>query len=149
LAESARRGDPLSLILARVGNLQGARDRDGVQANNEVLDAVGKLFIASVRAMDWVARFDMTTFAFLLPNTSHTNSLIVAERLLKTIATAKLSGGDGHIPLTLSIGTTGFVQGDSSESILCRAEEAMHAAAQSGGNCIQSELGHCETPCLV
>jgi diguanylate cyclase (GGDEF)-like protein len=146
LAESARRGDPLSLILARVDNYQGISDRYGLQAGSQILDAAGKLFIASVRDMDWVARFDTTTFAFLLPNTAHVNSLVVAERLRTTVSSARLSMGGTLVSLTLSLGTTEAMLGDSSEAILRRAEEAMIASARAGGNCIRSSVvGRLET----
>ena len=81
LAESARSGDPLSLILVRIDNYQAVYDHYGLQASNQILDAAGTFFVGSVREMDWVARFDRTTFAFLLPRTAHANALRVAERM--------------------------------------------------------------------
>ncbi len=148
LAESARSGDPLSLILVRIDNYEAVRDRHGLQATNQILDAAGKFFIASVRGMDWVARFDMTTFALLLPKTAHTNALYVAQRLRTTVSSAALSKDKTPIPLTLSLGTTEAALGDSSETFLRRAEEALNASLRTGGNCIQSrECGKCETAC--
>jgi diguanylate cyclase (GGDEF)-like protein len=141
LAESARRGDPLSVILVRIDNYQNLGDRYGLQVGNQILDAAGKFFIASVRAMDWVARFDMTTFAFLLPNTAHANALRVAERLRTTISFAGKSIDGSPIPLTLSLGTTEAQLGDGSEATLRRAEEAMNASIRTGGNCIHSQAG--------
>ncbi|MGO9111474.1 MAG: GGDEF domain-containing protein [Thermoguttaceae bacterium] len=148
LVESARGGNPLSLILVRIDNYQGVRDRYGLQVSNQILDAAGKFFIASVRAMDWVARFDTTTFAFLLPNTAHTNALHVAERLRTAVSSAGLSLNGTPIPLTLSLGTTEARLGDSGEVILRRAEEAMHASILTGGNRIHSHTGdRLETAC--
>ncbi len=143
LAESARRGDPLSMILVRIDDYQVLRDRYGLQAGNQILDAAGKFFIASVRGMDWVARFDMTTFAFLLPNTAHANALRVAERLRTTVSSASLTVHGILIPLTLSLGTTEAVFGDSSEAVLRRAEEAMNASIRTGGNRIHCHAGGC------
>ncbi len=141
LAESARRGDPLSMILVRIDDYQGLRDRYGLQAGNQILDAAGKFFLASVRGTDWVARFDMTTFAFLLPNTAHDCALRVAERLRRTVSSASLSVKGSLIPLTLSLGTTEAVLGDSSEALLRRAEEAMHASIRTGGNRVHCHAG--------
>ena len=138
LAESARSGEPLSLLLVRIDNYQVVRDRHGLQATNQILHAAGKFFIASVRGMDWVARFDMTTFAFLLPKTAHSGALHVAERLRTTISSAALSAEETMIPLALSVGTTEAALGDSSEAVLRRAEEAMKASTRAGGNCIHT-----------
>ena len=148
LAESARRGDPLSMILVRIDNYEGLRNRYGLRAGNQILDAAGKFFIASVRGMDWVARFDLTTFAFLLPNTTHANALHVAERLRATASAASLSVDGTLIPLTLSLGTTEALRGDSSEAVVRRAEEAMNASIRTGGNRIHCHAGgRLETAC--
>jgi diguanylate cyclase len=148
LAASSRTGDPLSLILVRIDNYHDIRDRYGLQASNEILDAAGKFFIASVRGMDWVARFDVTTFAFLLPSTKHENALCVAERLRRSISSAALSAEAAAIPLTLSLGSTEAIAGDSSEEFLRRAEEAMNASIQTGGNRIHSHAcGRVEMAC--
>lgn len=138
LAESARRGDPLAMILVRIDNYQDLNDRYGLQAGNRLLDAAGKFFIASVRQMDWVARFETTTFAFLLPNTTHANALRVAERLRTNVPSANLSVDGTLMQFTISLGTTEFMLGDSSEAIVHRAEEAMNASIRMGGNCIHS-----------
>jgi diguanylate cyclase (GGDEF)-like protein len=138
LAESARSGDPLSLILVRIDNYQAVYDHYGLQASNQILDAAGTFFVGSVREMDWVARFDRTTFAFLLPRTAHANALRVAERMRTRISSSALSVNGTSIPLTLSLGTTEAALGDSSDAILRRAEEAMNAAIQKGGNCVHS-----------
>ena len=132
LAESARGGDPLSLILVRIDNYPDIRDRCGVRASNQFLDAAGKFFIASVRASDWVARFDMTTFAFLLPKTAQIDALCVVERLRTTAPSAGISIDGNLILLSLSFGTTEAVLGDSSEAIVGRAEEAMNASCPGG-----------------
>ncbi len=146
LAESARSGDPLSLILAKVDNFENLAHRHGLQQSNELLDAVGKFFIASVRGMDWVARFDAATFAFLLPNTAHAGALNVAERLRTTTSAASPAIGSGQVGVTLSLGATDFMVGDTSEAILRRAEEAMNDSIRAGGNCIRSRVaGQFET----
>jgi diguanylate cyclase (GGDEF)-like protein len=140
LPDSARRGEPFSVMLVSIDNDRGLGELRGLPMGNETLEAVGKTFVASVRSSDWVARFDATTFVFLLPGTAHAHALIVAERLRKTVSRAAL---DGVAPnrLALSIGTTDFAPGDSSASILQRAEEALSAANQAGGDCVRSQPG--------
>ena len=150
LAESTRSGDPLSLILAKIDNYEGLAKRHGLQQRNELLDAVGKFFIASVRGMDWVARFDAATFAFLLPNTAHAGAMRVAERLQSTTSAAGPTMGAARAGLTLSLGTTEFMPGDTGEAILRRAEDAMNASLRAGGNCVRSYVvGQFETADLA
>jgi diguanylate cyclase (GGDEF)-like protein len=146
LAESTRRGDPLSLILARIDGCDKLSECHGLPASNEILEAMGKFFIASVRGMDWVARFDAATFAFLLPNTPHAGALLVAERLRTNTSAASPKMAAAEVALTLSLGTTEFMLGDTSDAILRRAEDAMNASLRAGGNCIRSYVvGQFET----
>jgi diguanylate cyclase (GGDEF)-like protein len=146
LAESSRRGDPLSMILARLDNYESLAKRHGLQKSNEILEALGKFFIASVRGMDWVARFDAATFAFMLPNTPHAGASLVAVRLRTSLSAASVTKDAALVGLTLSLGTTEFTLGDGSEAILRRAEDAMNNAVVAGGNCIRSQMvEHLET----
>ena len=141
LPEAARRGESFSLLLVSVENVRGTSDPEKLRLAAAKLEAAGQVFIASVRSTDWVARFDATTFAFLLPGAAHAGGLIVAERLRRKLSIATLPAGSSPLRLTVSIGATNFVPGDDSASILHRAEEALHAAIESGGNCIRSRLG--------
>ncbi len=142
LPESARRGEPFSVLLVSVDNDRGLGDRHGLRVDKELLEAAGKLFISSVRSTDWVARFEATTFAFLLPGAIHAQALMVAERLRRNISRAALPAGPSPARLTLSIGATDIAPGDSSASIVQRAEEALSAATRDGGDCIRSQLGN-------
>lgn len=138
LPEAARRGDSLSVVLVSIDNARNLSDGGALRIGNETLDAVGKAFIAAVRATDWVARFDATTFALLLPGAAGANTLIVVERLRRAVSRVA-ADGLAPLPLTLSIGTTDFVPGDSSATVLDRAEEAMFAAIAAGGDCVRTQ----------
>jgi diguanylate cyclase (GGDEF)-like protein len=141
LAESKRRGDPLSLILVRIDNYRRLYDRHGFHTSRSSLETTGKFLTASVRAMDWVARFDATTFALLLPDTALVHATGVAERLRTGIAARDLAIAGDHVQLTISTGTTATTLGDSGSTMLCRAEEAMEAAIQAGGNRSYAHVG--------
>jgi diguanylate cyclase (GGDEF)-like protein len=138
LAESKRRGDPISVIMVRIDNYRSLCASYGHSTGNHVLDAAGKFFIAAVRGMDWVARFDATTFAFLLPNTELANATRVAERLRTTASSHALTVDGNCIHVTISTGTAQASDGDSGDVLLCRAEKAMQASTEAGGNCSHS-----------
>jgi diguanylate cyclase (GGDEF)-like protein len=142
LAESARRSDPLSIILIRIDDYSDLCSRYGLKTSNDVLDAAAKFFIASVRAMDWVARFDATTFAFLLPNTTGTQAQGVAERLRIRVAAAHLAADGNQIQMTVSAGVTETSPSDDGDDVLHRAEMALETSIQAGGNQTHCSLGH-------
>jgi diguanylate cyclase (GGDEF)-like protein len=148
LPDAARRGEPLSVLLVSIDNARGLGGGCGLRIDNETLEAVGKTFIAEVRTTDWVARFDATTFALLLPGAVEAGAMIVAQRLRKTISNAAADGVTA-LPLTLSIGVAEFVPGDSSATILERAEEAMFAAVAAGGDCVRSQSAEQTSPAAL
>ena len=84
LPEAARRGAALSVMFVRIDNPRRPGDRNVLPMDNRILDATGKLFVGLVRVTDWVARFDATTFAFLLTDTEHASALMVAERCARS-----------------------------------------------------------------
>jgi diguanylate cyclase (GGDEF)-like protein len=134
LAESKRRDDPLCVILLRIDGYATLCDRHGLHTTRLVLEAAGRFLTASVRAMDWVARLDATTFALLLPNAPLVHARGVAERLRTTTAASTLTVADDRVPVTISAGIAGAMLADTASNILRRAEEAMEAAIEAGGN---------------
>lgn len=135
LVESARSGDPLSVVVVQIDDSQTLYDRHGPAAAGTLLQAAARFFVASVRGMDWVASFNPTTFAFLLPGARLADALGVAERLRTTLSACNLCLDGNRVSLTLSAGTAEATAGDYVESLLRRAEQAMNAAIRAGGDC--------------
>ena len=137
------------MILVQIDDYQGLCDRYGLQAGNQILDAAGKFFIASVRGHGLGRAFwTWPRSPCCFPTTSQANALHVAERLRTTVSSASLTVNGTLVPLTLSLGTTEALPGDSSEAILRRAKEAMHASVRAGGHRIHCHAGgRLETAC--
>lgn len=134
LAELRRNGVPLSIVLARLDNYPRICGLYGTDAGSLVLQAAAKFFVAAVREMDWVARFDATTFAILLPGASLRNAQGVAERLRAGVAGASLSVDRRPLEVTIVTGTAEATPGDDGDTLLRRAEAATEAARPAGGN---------------
>jgi diguanylate cyclase (GGDEF)-like protein len=62
----------------------------------------------------------------------------VAERLRAVVASQPLVTDRGSIGLTVSIGATQYLPGDSSDALLQRADEAMYLAKEHGRNRVEA-----------
>ena len=89
---------------------------------------------ASVRDMDVASQCDSNTYALLLPLTSLESAREVSERVLKSLRECRFPVGKAHVPCTLSIGVVEVAFGDDMGRLLQRAEAAMLAAVEAGGD---------------
>jgi diguanylate cyclase (GGDEF)-like protein len=87
-----------------------------------------------LRNVDMVFRFGGEEFLILLSNTSREAAAMVGERLRFAAQTEEYSG-DGHsIGLTVSLGCSTLLPGESAESLLRRADSALYVAKREGRN---------------
>jgi len=133
LAELRRNRVPLSIVLARLDNYPKICDLYGPHAGSLVLQAAAKFFVAAVREMDWVARFDPNTFAILLPGANLRNAQGVAERLRAGVAGASLSVDRRPLVVTIVTGTAEATCDDDADTLLQRAEAATQVPPPAGG----------------
>jgi diguanylate cyclase len=68
----------------------------------------------------------------LLPETSLQDALPVLDAIRSTIAKSAFNYKDQAIAISLSIGVTEFVQGDTVDIAFARADEALYAAKAAG-----------------
>jgi diguanylate cyclase (GGDEF)-like protein len=95
----------------------------GDQALLEVVETAHRILR---RDCDVFARYGGDEFAFLLPQTPIEGAHKIAERLRGAVAARAL--GVGRSPLTLSIGVASYQSGDTVETLLRAADEALYRA---------------------
>jgi diguanylate cyclase (GGDEF)-like protein len=82
VADAARAGRPLSLVVLDVDDLKRLNDSGGHAEGDQLLAAAGRLIRASLRAADRPFRIGGDEFALLLPATDSETAFAVARRLL-------------------------------------------------------------------
>jgi diguanylate cyclase (GGDEF)-like protein len=131
----------LSFLRVDIDQFKLYNDEFGYQAGNELLKAVARVMTENARSHDTVARYGGEEFGVILPNTSREGTLIIAERLRRSVAML-------HPPnrVTISIGISTLNLGMSEAvamtdagALVRAADAALHKAKQSGRNRI------CET----
>ncbi len=126
-----------TLIMADVDHFKKFNDTYGHQMGDEVLKIVGKIMRHRLKENDFVARYGGEEFSVILPNTKLADGEAVAERLRSALAGKRLRNrrtGDDFGRVTLSLGLTHYVPGDTPESVVERADQALYQAKREGRN---------------
>jgi diguanylate cyclase (GGDEF)-like protein len=130
-----RFGDPFSILLVDIDHFKRINDRLGHAAGDAVLGAVAKTLQIKAREVDRVARYGGEEFCILLPHTVHEGAQQAAERLRLAIGQVDIPWGDEHIAVSISTGLAcADSPGESLQSLLRRADEALYQAKAEGRN---------------
>ena len=140
--EAVSKNKTFSLLLIDIDHFKRFNDQFGHLIGDEVLRFVAKKIRDMVRGNDFLARFGGEEFAVILPLTPVAGAEVVAESIvkffahtrMKTISTSKNIG-----VITLSIGVAGFRMDESAEQLICRADQALYIAKNSGRNRVATE----------
>jgi diguanylate cyclase (GGDEF)-like protein len=122
------------LLMIDIDHFKSFNDVYGHLAGDQVLIAVARALQRDVRAGDHVARFGGEEFLVLLPNTATTEAVQIATRLRRNVKHTALSSHEGApLPgITISIGLAEGLLGESTDSLLARADAALYQAKQEG-----------------
>lgn len=123
-----------ALIISDIDHFKSVNDNFGHQNGDIVLFEAATVFSKTIRLGDVVARWGGEEFVFLLPNVNKDKALLVAEKL--RVELENLS-----IPIvgsvTSSFGVSLYIKGDTQETIMQRADEALYKAKENGRNRVE------------
>lgn len=128
-----------------IDHFKNINDQHGHQGGDDVLREVAKRIKAELRLSDTIGRFGGEEFVVLLVNTSHTNALLVAERIRASIADKPfLLSLSGVCDVTISIGIATLSDDhnlgeidSAAKALLLRADRALYQAKDQGRNCVR------------
>ena len=126
-----RTKNEFSILMADVDHFKQYNDTFGHPAGDEVLKKVARILHANAREVDCVARYGGEEFCIMLPETSATGAMIVAERICARVAEAEFPGQK----ITLSLGVASLpANGDTPDAVIAAADEALYKAKREGRN---------------
>ena len=125
--QAQRYGIKFSVITIDVDWFKLVNDTYGHQAGDQVLFELAQLMKGSLRITENIGRWGGEEFFIVLPNTSANDGYILAERIR-----LKISNYNFQTPrhLTCSFGITEYMQDDSIEKIIKRADTALYKAKE-------------------
>lgn len=133
LARSQRHGPSPTLLILDIDHFKKINDRYGHPAGDAVLAHLAQLLRASLRNVDIVGRIGGEEFAVVLVETNAAMAAPVIDRLLERIRETTVTLADGMpLQFTASIGSTEILWGDTIDTAIQRADEALYTAKNAG-----------------
>ncbi|MCA9103583.1 MAG: GGDEF domain-containing protein [Planctomycetales bacterium] len=134
IAEVKRSGQPLSLALFDIDHFKQCNDQYGHPAGDRVLADVARVIVEQVREMDIVARYGGEEFVVVMPVSSVEDAARGAERVRTAVSNATYAHPLRRVKMTVSAGIAQHEPGDSAESLIARADQALYASKHTGRN---------------
>ncbi|HLX64517.1 MAG TPA: diguanylate cyclase [Planctomycetota bacterium] len=131
-----RYGHLLSLLMADLDLFKDFNDRYGHPAGNKALQQIARTVYAEVRDTDLLARYGGEEFALILPHTTKTEAIGLAERVRARVEGVRMQL-EGRLAekLTVCVGVATLPRDAHCEdSLLSAADQALYQAKYSGRN---------------
>ena len=135
IERASRYGRSLCILMLDLDHFKAVNDTRGHVAGDEAIRTVTHVLNASgLRQSDFMGRIGGEEFAVALPETNLHDAVEAAERVCALLAATPVSYASTNFSITVSVGVSGYRDGDSQETLLQRADQAMYQAKQTGRN---------------
>jgi len=134
---SERRQQKFSLLMIDIDHFKKANDTYGHHVGDQLLRDVTSILMKDMREVDTVARYGGEEFVIILPETTETGAVYVAQRLRRAVEQAKFFAGSPHAVqhLTISIGVAVYdTDAQFKRDLIEFADAALYAAKHEGRN---------------
>jgi diguanylate cyclase (GGDEF)-like protein/PAS domain S-box-containing protein len=135
IAEYQNNASTAALLLMDVDHFKQVNDTYGHNTGDTVLRMVAQTMRYSLRATDTVGRWGGEEFIAILYGMQEKESLEAAAEKVRTLVEfSRLDVTERGLTVTVSIGGTLLVPGDTPQSLVQRADELMYRSKQAGRN---------------
>jgi diguanylate cyclase (GGDEF)-like protein len=117
-----------SVAIFDIDHFKHVNDEQGHLQGDRMLQKVANALDDSARETDIVARYGGEEFLIILPRTDLEGACVFADRVRARI--------EVEMPLTVSGGVAVALDGDTSDSLMARADAALYRAKAAGRNCV-------------
>ncbi|MBA3423835.1 MAG: diguanylate cyclase [Rubrobacter sp.] len=135
MEKAQRYGRPLCVILFDLDNFKHINDSYGHDRGDAVLREIVRAIDPLLRVSDRLGRWGGEEFIIVTPETDLLQSHWLAERLRGSIAHHEIDSTPG---VTASFGIASFVPGDTEQTLIKRADEALYRAKTQGRNRVEA-----------
>ncbi|UCF97174.1 MAG: diguanylate cyclase [Spirochaetaceae bacterium] len=125
---------PLTGIMIDIDHFKRVNDNFGHQCGDIVIQEIGAKLTKSLRKYDYAGRYGGEEFFVVFSNTMAGTAQSIAERFRLEMQETRFNCGDEQFNVTVSIGVSQYIPGESPGRWISRADGAMYQAKQRGRN---------------
>lgn len=123
---------PMAVVIFDIDHFKSVNDRFGHQVGDDVIRRVSSDASHHLRGDDLLGRLGGEEFVIVLPAASPDIALLVAERVRQAVQNSSSTP-----PVTISLGVAALTPGDTVETLLHRADQALYVAKNDGRNALR------------
>jgi diguanylate cyclase (GGDEF)-like protein/PAS domain S-box-containing protein len=139
-AVSERTGT-LGVLYIDADHFKDINDTFGHKVGDDVLRMLGQSLANTLRRWDLPVRWGGEEFLALLPGTDMAGLHSAAERVRMLSENSWIQKGDTQVRVTVSVGATMALPGDSPDDLVDRADTFMYASKKAGRNRVTTDSG--------
>ena len=125
------------MLMIDVDHFKKINDQHGHQTGDDVLRRIADSLVRQfLRREDFVARYGGEEFVVVIPDSTLQNAKKRVDRVREAVSELELSGPNGRLSVTISVGISSLAEGDTGKSWLARADAALYEAKASGRNTV-------------
>ncbi|HMC29749.1 MAG TPA: sensor domain-containing diguanylate cyclase [Candidatus Angelobacter sp.] len=132
-----RKEQKFALLMIDIDHFKQVNDTFGHHIGDQLLRDVTSILMKDMREVDTVARYGGEEFVIILPETTQSGAIYVAQRLRRAVEQAKFFAGSPHTVqhLTISIGVAVYdTDAQFKRDLIEFADAALYAAKHEGRN---------------
>jgi diguanylate cyclase (GGDEF)-like protein len=133
----AASGKPFSVLMLDIDFFKKINDEFGHMIGDDVLRGFSQRLREFLRSGDFCARFGGEEFIVVLPETTQSTALEVAERIRQGVAQCPLLDKP-RVQATVSIGLATMERGQSINELFAKADAAVYLAKNEGRNQVRA-----------
>jgi diguanylate cyclase len=134
IVRAQRSGRACTVAMIDLDFFKRINDRFGHPVGDEVLRTFGLVLFANIREIDKIGRYGGEEFLLILPEAGIHDAAQAIDRLRSVVAEVDWPTIESGLQVTMSAGATEVRAGDTGESLLTRADEALYRAKAEGRN---------------
>ncbi|RDS81065.1 diguanylate cyclase [Dyella psychrodurans] len=134
LAEAIDKGLPIALLFLDLDHFKVLNDRQGHAAGDRALVTVSEVLSTELRPNDLLGRYGGEEFVAMLHGVNQEQAVQVATRLCRRVHRLEIPVDQSDLFLSVSIGLAMRSMGDTLETLVERADQAMYYVKLNGRN---------------
>ncbi len=126
---------PCGVILLDIDHFKAVNDGYGHLVGDEMLCTVAQTLLANSRSFDLIGRWGGEEYVALMRNMSGNDLWTTAEKFRRLVEKSHIKVAGEKLGVTLSVGATQLLPGDTAKTALHRVDQLMYASKRAGRNC--------------